>query len=116
MAFDGPNGQLLFVRSPWDQGSFWPTPTVVDSVPSGLRYNYLTLLVVNGKPVIVGQRANADVIAIWAKDSDGTVWDIPEVVGSIGNVGQGCSAATDGTTVAIAYMDPTGQREHIAYK
>jgi PKD repeat protein len=117
MVYDGPAGELLYSRATSSYGLSWGAPRVIDTVPSySGTHSYISLLIVDGRPLVVCQRNGTDVVAIQADDADGISWGPVDYVDSAGDVGQGCGAVTDGSTVAIAYFDTTNNRQKVSWR
>jgi hypothetical protein len=110
------DGRLLYQRANDDSGYNWPAARQLDTGNTSGGFDYINLLVVDGRPMAVYQRNQTDVVGVQALDSNGTAWDAPLVIDSPGDLGMGCDAATDGTLVAISYLNPTTQREFVTYR
>jgi hypothetical protein len=116
VAYGTPDGQLLYQRSNDDQGYSWSTPRRIDKGNTYPGFDYITLLVVDGRPLAIYQRNQTDVGGVQALDANGTAWDEPLTIDSPGTLGMGCAAATDGALVAISYLDPIAQRQYVTWR
>ena len=106
--FDYTNGDLKFIRATNANGTSWDVPQILDSTGDvGL---YTSLTVVNGVPAIsyfYSIFPNGNLKFIHAADADGTSWNAPQTLDSMGLVGLNTSLAVVNGMPAISYFDNT---------
>ncbi|MCD6282137.1 PQQ-binding-like beta-propeller repeat protein [bacterium] len=101
------NGDLKYVRASDASGGSWDDPVTVDGAGASVGY-YSSLAVVNGHPAVSYLDITNDKLKyVRANDANGTSWDAPVTVDSVGDVSwfAGNSLACVDGKPAIAYYE-----------
>ncbi|MBE2224690.1 MAG: hypothetical protein IAF02_24330, partial [Anaerolineae bacterium] len=97
--------ELRYVRANDSLGTSWGIPVVVDESSTDIG-RYTTLMAVNGNPAIsYYDYTSRDLKYVRALNEDGTNWDSPITLDSLGDVGQYASLSIVNGNPAIAYME-----------
>lgn len=104
---DSDNDELRYVRATDTDGSAWGTPITVDSNADNIS-TPLSLAVVNGNPAISYQDpTDLDLRFVRATNANGSAWNAPLTLDSVGDTGKDCSLAVVNGNPAVSYFDTT---------
>ncbi|MCB1187578.1 PKD domain-containing protein [bacterium] len=104
---DDTNDELRYVRATDTDGSAWGTPITLDNNVDSI-VSALSLAVVNGNPAISYQDlTNLDLRFVRATNANGSAWNAPITLDSVGDTGRDCSLAVVNGNPAVSYFDTT---------